>query len=198
MARIVARAEGIPLYAVETVRALVDGGHLVRRGEAYELAGALPALEIPPTLRALIASRLDALDAADRELLQQAAVLGQVFSVPALAALAERPADALEGRLRELAYKELVALETDPRSPERGQYRFKQGLIREISYATLSKRERRARHLAAARHFDQIGDEELAGVLASHYLEAYRKRRRMGRKAHAIAAQARVAMQRCG
>ena len=61
--RIVARAEGVPLYAVETIRALIDGGHLVRHDSLYEPAGTLPTLDIPPTLRALIASRLDALEA---------------------------------------------------------------------------------------------------------------------------------------
>ncbi len=62
-ARIVARAEGLPLYTIETVRALVDSGHLVRSGDIYEATGDLPVLDIPPTLRALIASRLDAIDA---------------------------------------------------------------------------------------------------------------------------------------
>ena len=191
--RVVARAEGVPLYAVETVRSLLDAGHLTRRGEVYELVGALPALDVPPTLRALIASRLDSLQPPDRALLQDASVLGVVFAVPALAALSDRSADEVESRLRALSQKELVALETDPRSPERGQYRFLQGLIGEVAYASLAKRERRARHLAAARHFEASGDEELAGVLASHYLEAYRVAPE-GDEGAAVAAQARVAL----
>ncbi len=191
--RIVARAEGVPLYAVETLRALVDAGHLVRRDDAYELTAEMPTLDIPPTLRALIASRLDALDGADRTLLQDAAVLGEVFAVPALAALSARPEEEINARLPELARKEVLALDTDPRSPERGQYRFKQGLLREISYATLSKRERRARHLSAARYFETLGDEELAGVLATHYLEAFRVAPE-GDEGAAVAAQARVAL----
>jgi class 3 adenylate cyclase len=191
--RIVERAEGVPLYAVETVRALADAGHLVRSGSAYELVGELPQLAVPPSLRALIASRLDALDDDDRRLLQDASVVGQVFSAPALAALATRSPDEIDARLRELAHKELVSLETDPRSPERGKYRFTQGLIREICYGTLSKRERRARHLAAAHYFDTLGDDELAGALASHYLEAYRAAPE-GDEGAAVAAQARVAL----
>ncbi len=193
LARIVERAEGVPLFAVETIRALADAGHLVREGDAYALVGQLPALDIPPTLRALIASRLDALQAEDRALLQDAAVLGVTFFVPALAALADRPADEVAARLRELAHKELVTLEADPRSPERGQYRFRQGLIRETSYATLSKRERRVRHLAAARYYETLDDDELAGVLATHYLEAFRAAPE-GEEGAALAAQARVAL----
>jgi len=193
LARIVERAEGVPLFAVETIRALADGGHLMRQGDAYTLVGQLPALDIPPTLRALIASRLDALGGDDRALLQDAAVLGLTFAVPALAALAERPADEIEARLRNLAHKELVTLEADPRSPERGQYRFRQGLIRETAYATLAKRERRARHLAAARFYETLDDDELAGVRATHYLEAFRAAPE-GEEGAALAAQARVAL----
>jgi hypothetical protein len=191
--RIVARAEGLPLYAIETVRSLSDSGHLVRREDIFEPTGPLPVLDIPPTLRALIASRLDAIDPADRTLLLDGAVLGQVFAVPAVAALAGRPEQEVSERLRRLAVKELVALENDPRSPERGQFRFTQGVIREVAYATLSRRERRARHIAAARYFEALGDDELAGVLANHYLEAYEAAPE-GEEGAAVAAQARLAL----
>jgi class 3 adenylate cyclase/tetratricopeptide (TPR) repeat protein len=191
--KIVARAEGVPLYAVEMVRSLLDGGHVVRGAEAYELVRDLPELDIPPTLKALIASRLDGLDPVARALVADASVIGVVFALPVLAALTGRPASELETRLRALAQKELIALETDPRSPERGQYRFVQGLIREVAYGTLGKRDRRTRHLAVARHYEAVGDEELAGVLASHYLEAYRAAPE-GPEGEAVAAQARVAL----
>jgi class 3 adenylate cyclase len=191
--KIVARAEGVPLYAVEMVRSLLDGGHVIRGVEAYELVRDLPELDIPPTLKALIASRLDGLDPADRALVADASVIGVVFGMPVLAALTGRAADQLEPRLRALAQKELIALETDPRSPERGQYRFVQGLIREVAYGTLGKRDRRSRHLAVARHFEAVGDEELAGVLASHYLEAYGASPE-GAEGEAVAAQARIAL----
>ena len=82
-------------------------------------------------------------------------------------------ADELEPRLRALVRRELLEVEADPRSPERGQYRFVQSLIREVAYGTLARRDRRARHLAAARYFESLGDDELAGVLASHYLAAH-------------------------
>jgi class 3 adenylate cyclase/tetratricopeptide (TPR) repeat protein len=191
--RIVARAEGVPLFAVETVRALVDGGHLVRTGNIYQPTGELPVLDVPPTLRALIASRLDALDAPDRALLQDAAVLGLVFGIPALSGVTGRPKEDVESRLRALSAKEMVALENDPRSPERGQYRFRQGLIREVAYATLARRERRGKHIAAARYFETLGDDALAGVLANHYLEAYAAAPE-GDEGAAVAAQARVAL----
>ena len=68
-----------------------------------------------------------------------------------------------------------------PRSPERGQYGFVQALVREVAYGTLARRDRRARHLAAARYFEALGDDELAGVLATHYLDGLSRVRRRAR-----------------
>ncbi len=191
---IITRAEGIPLYAVETIRMLVADGRLVERpGGGYDPAGDLGELAVPNTLHALIAARLDGLDAADRALLQDAAILGQSFHLDALSAVAGLdPADAAP-RLDRLVRQELLHVEVDPRSPERGQYTFVQALIREVAYSTLALRDRRARHLAAARHFEAIGDEELAGALAAHYVAAYRASAE-GLEAEALGGQARIAL----
>jgi predicted ATPase len=193
VAAIVSRAEGMPLYAVETVRALLAEGKIERDGAVYRPVGDLSSLTVPESLRSLIASRLDALEASDRRLLQDASVLGQVFDVPTLAAVTGESAPALEERLRDLARRELVEVETDPRSPERGQYKFVQALIREVAYGTLALRDRRARHLAIARQYEALGDEELAGGLASHYLAAHELSAE-GPEADAVAAQARIAL----
>ena len=181
---IVARADGIPLYAVETVRMLVADGRLVEReGGGYEPVGRPRRARGPGTLHALIAARLDGLDPADRALLQDAAVLGQSFTIAgARRGRAACPRATLEAGSRALVRRELLRLEVDPRSPERGQYAFVQALIREVAYSTLALRDRRARHLAAARHFEAIGDEELAGALAAHYLPAYQAARRARRR----------------
>ena len=84
-------------------------------------------------------------------------------------------------------------VETDPRAPTRGQHAFIQSLIREVAYATLSKRDRRTRHLAAARYFESLDDDELAGALATHYIAAYRAAPE-GPEGEAAAAQARIAL----
>ena len=193
IAAILARADGMPLYAVETVRALVADGRLVREGAIYRPAGALGDLAIPETLRSLIASRLDALEPADRSLVADAAVLGQSFTPAGLAAISGQEAAAIEPRLRALVRREIFELEADPRSPERGQYGFVQSLIREVAYGTLAKRERRTRHLAAARYFEALGEDELAGALASHYLAAHEASAE-GAEADAVAIQARIAL----
>src|SRR5438552_1939542 len=85
--QILARAEGVPLYAVETVRMLLDRGLLEREGERYRPTGTIEALEVPETLHALVAARLDGLEAEERRVIQDAAVLGKSFTKAGLAAL---------------------------------------------------------------------------------------------------------------
>jgi len=189
---IVARADGIPLYAVETVRMLVAEGRLKEEDGSYIPVGDLTTLAIPETLTALIAARLDGLESAERSLLQDAAVLGQSFSVAGLAAVTGAEAEALGPMLRTLVRRELLSVNADPRSPERGQYAFVQALIREVAYNQLARPERKVRHLAAARWFESLGEDELAGALAQHYADAYRNAP-TGPEADALAGQARLA-----
>jgi class 3 adenylate cyclase/tetratricopeptide (TPR) repeat protein len=174
---IVSRAEGNPLYAVETIRMLQDRGLLVQEGSQYVLSGEVDDLEVPETLHALVASRLDNLSAEERALLQNASVLGQTFSPSALAAVSDQREEQVRPALDGLVAKQILSRDDDPRSPERGQYAFLQGLLRTVAYGTLSRRVRKALHLAAAQHLrdtwpGEIGD--IAEVLADHYLEAIR------------------------
>jgi class 3 adenylate cyclase/tetratricopeptide (TPR) repeat protein len=171
------RAEGVPLYAVETVRMLLDRGLLVRADEGYRLTGLVEALEVPETLHALIAARLDGLDPAERRLLEDGSVLGKTFTAEGLAAVSGLEVDDLEPLLASLVRKEILTVETDPRSPERGQYGFLHALVQRIAYDTLSKRERKARHLAVAAYLERawgVDEAEIVEVVAAHYLEAYR------------------------
>jgi len=190
---IVGRADGVPLYAVETVRMLLSEGRLREEAGVYEPVGDIGSLSIPETLAALIAARLDALDGQERGVLQAAAVLGQSFTVAALVALSDLPEAQLKPVLDAFVRRELFTVEVDPRSPEHGQYSFVQALIREVAYNQLARNERKSRHLAAARWFESLGDEELAGVLAGHYAAAHRNAQ-AGAEADALAAQARVAL----
>ncbi len=189
---IVARAEGIPLYAVETVRMLLNDNRIERDGDIYRPVGDLTELAVPDSLHALIAARMDALQPGERTLIQDASVLGLSFTVAALTAVTSEPAQ-VDALLRHLVLREVLTLDDDARSPERGQYRFVQGLLREVAYGTLARRDRRARHLAAARYFEGQGDDELAGMLAQHYLDAYRAQPE-GDEGAAVAAQARIAL----
>jgi predicted ATPase/class 3 adenylate cyclase len=173
--RILERAEGVPFYAVETVRMLLDRGVLVREGHTYRLAGEIATLEVPETLQALIAARLDGLSADERRSVQQASVLGRTFTLRGLASVAGVPEAELEQILASLMRKEVVSLSADPLSPERGQYGFLQDLVKKVAYDTLSRKERKTLHLGAAAYLQSLGDDdEIVEVLAAHYLDAYR------------------------
>ena len=171
---ILERAEGVPLYAVETVRMLLSEGRVTEVDGAYRPVSDLSDLSVPASLHGLIAARLDGLDQSDRALLQSASVIGKTFQLEALAAIHGEAPEEIAARLRTLVRRELLFLEADPRSPEKGQYSFVQGLIREVAYSTLARKDRRDLHLAAARHFEAFGDEGIAGALAEHYLAAHR------------------------
>jgi class 3 adenylate cyclase/tetratricopeptide (TPR) repeat protein len=191
---IVARAEGVPLYAVETVRMLLNSGRVEMVDGSYRPVGDLTELAVPESLHALIAARIDALPAADRTLMQNASVLGLSFTVEALASVAGEVDEEIRSMLRDLVRRELITMEDDPRSPERGQFRFVQGLLREVAYGTLSRRDRRSRHLAAARYYEALGDDELSGILAQHYLDAYHAQPD-GPEGEAVARQALITLQ---
>jgi class 3 adenylate cyclase/tetratricopeptide (TPR) repeat protein len=149
-ARLRDAADGIPLYAVETVRMLRDQGLLAEvEGEVVAVSD-LTTLEVPETLHALIAARLDGLSEPERRVLQDASVLGKTFTHRGLACVSGRPEDEVERLAASLIRKELLAVETDPFSPERGQLGFLQALVQRVAYETIARRDRRARHLAAA------------------------------------------------
>jgi class 3 adenylate cyclase/tetratricopeptide (TPR) repeat protein len=175
--KILDRAEGVPLYAVETVRMLLDRGLLAQEGSVYQPTGRIEDLEVPETLHALIAARLDGLTAAERRLVQDASVLGKTCSRAALAAVSGFSERDLEPLLAALLSKEVLFVQADPRSPERGQYGFLQDLVRTVAYETLSKKDRKAKHLEVAAYLERAwgsDEEEIVEVVASHFAEAYR------------------------
>jgi class 3 adenylate cyclase/tetratricopeptide (TPR) repeat protein len=190
---VLARAEGMPLYAVETVRMLLDRGQLQSSGDGFALSGPIEHLAVPETLHALVAARIDANTPEDRALLADASILGQSFTMGALSGITGQDESDLVPALDRLVRRELLIRDDDPRSPERGQHRFVQAVVREVAYETLAKADRRAKHLAAARYFETLGEDEISGVLASHYLEALRATS-PGPEADALAAQARIAL----
>src|SRR5262249_27718808 len=106
--QILARAEGVPLYAVETVRMLLDRGLLVADGPVYRPTGEIETLDVPESLHALIAARLDGVSAEERRVLQDGAVLGKTFSARALSALSGLPEPDLQPLLSSLVRKEVL------------------------------------------------------------------------------------------
>jgi class 3 adenylate cyclase/tetratricopeptide (TPR) repeat protein len=175
---IVERAEGIPLYAVETVRSLLDKGVLAKGpDEQLHLVGELGQMEIPPGLTALIASRLDALSPDERRLVKECSVLGASFPRQAIEAITDTDPAELDMLLTSLLRKEVLTVRADKLSPERGQYAFTQSLIRSVAYDMLTKAERKARHLRTAEHLrNAFPDQgaEVAEVIAAHLYDAYK------------------------
>ena len=174
-AKITAQAQGIPLFAVETVRSLVDRDIVQPVEGVYRLVGEVGQLKVPESLHALLAARLDALDPGVRQLVADAAVLGTTFPAEALIGVSGQDETVVRAALAELVRREVLSVSADPLSPERGSYGFTQNMLRQVAYDTLSRRDRKARHLAVAAHLRAAfaGDgEEVAEVIARHYLDA--------------------------
>jgi class 3 adenylate cyclase/tetratricopeptide (TPR) repeat protein len=175
--QLVERADGIPLYAVETVRALIDRDAVIPQGGRYVPAPGvqldLETIGAPASLQALVAARLDALTPHERRVVADASVLGAVFTRDGVAALAG-PDVEVEPVLESLRRKEIVALQTDRLAADRGQLRFVQAVVRQVAYSTQSRRDRKARHLAAAAHLGGLTDSsaDLSVVVAQHLLDA--------------------------
>ena len=174
---LVQRAQGVPLYAIETVRSLIDRDLVIPRGGVYVLPDSaavdLASIGAPASLHALVAARLDGLPVAERRVVTDASVLGATFTRDAIAALATDPAN-LDGVLAALARSEIFSTVTSRLSAEYGQYRFVQDIVRQVAYSTLSRRDRKARHLAVAEYLGTLGDPggDNAPVIAQHYLDA--------------------------
>src|SRR6516164_9702505 len=174
-AALTAQAQGIPLFAVETVRSLIDRDIVQPVEGVYRLIGDVGELAVPDSLHALLAARLDALDPSVRRLVNDSAVLGTTFPAEALIAVSGQDEVVVRAALDELVRREVLTVSADPLSPEKGSYGFAQNMLRQVAYDTLSRRDRKARHLQVAAHLRAAfpGDgEEVAEVVARHYLDA--------------------------
>src|SRR5205823_3312121 len=172
---VTSQAQGIPLFAVETVRSLIDRDIVQPVEDVYRLVGDVGQLTVPESLHALLAARLDALDPGVRRLVADAAVLGTTFPAEALIAVSGQDEAVVRAALGELVRREVLSVSADPLSPERGSYQFAQNMLRQVAYDTLSRRDRKSRHLAVATHLRAAfpGDgEEVTDVIARHYLDA--------------------------
>ena len=176
---IAARSEGIPLFAVETVRSLVDNGivAIAPSEGAFRLIGDLEAVEVPESLVGLLGARLDAIDVGERRLLAAASVLGTEFSAASLSAVTGDNDPRVRAGLEELVRRSVLAVSTRPVSSQRGDYRFTHEMLRRAAYDRIGRRDRKDLHLAVAEHlrsrFANDADE-IAEIVANHYLDAIR------------------------
>lgn len=169
--RIVAQTDGVPLFAEELTKAVLESGWLREEAGRYRLDGPLPPLAVPTSLQASLMARLDRL-APVREMAQIGAVIGREFSYKLLAAVAARPDRQIRQALAQLAEAELIFVRGNP--PEE-TFSFKHALVRDAAYATLLRGRRAELHLGIAqaleKRYPEIAERE-PEVLGHHYAEA--------------------------
>jgi class 3 adenylate cyclase len=166
---IIARTDGTPFFMEEMVQALFEEGVLQRNG-TLTLAQPISAIKVPPTVQAVLASRIDRLAPADKELLQTLAVLGREFSLSLVQSVSSRSSDELEQTLSHLQLSEFIN-----EQPAVGdiEYSFKHALTQQVAYNSLLTERRRALHGRAARVLEGLYVEHIEdhyGALAHHYL----------------------------
>ncbi len=165
---IIERTEGNPFFMEEMVQALFEQGTLVRNG-VVKLAKQLDEIHIPPTVQAILASRIDRLPAAEKELLQTLAVLGREFSSRLIKHVAGKPDDELERMLSALQLVEFIY-----EQPAMGdvEYTFKHALTLEVAYNSVLVERRRLLHERAAQAIEALFSDRLEDhlpELAHHY-----------------------------
>ncbi len=178
MDTIAERSEGNPLYVEEIVRKLIDEGVLRASGaELWEVAKPISDVELPRSIQALIAERLDALPDDEKSLLQDASVVGRVFWSGAVVALSGLGVEEIRDASGRLRVKELI-LPNDPSSFSGEQeFTFRHGLIRDGAYESLPKSLRAVKHRqVAAWAEERAGDraDEIAQLIAAHLRDGLR------------------------
>ena len=150
---LIARTQGNPFFLEESVRTLVETGVLVGERGAYRLDKPLDTLQMPATVQAVLAARIDRLPPEEKRLLQTAAVIGTEVPLPLLHAIAEVPEDALQRGLARLQAAEFVY---ETRLFPECAYTFKHALTHEVAYGSLLRERRRVLHTRIIAHLEAI------------------------------------------
>jgi DNA-binding SARP family transcriptional activator/tetratricopeptide (TPR) repeat protein len=162
------RAAGNPLYAEQLARMLAEGGSLG---------------ELPETVHGIIAARLDALSADEKELLHNGAVVGKVFWLGALEAIGGGSRQQAEELLYGLERKEFVARVRHPSIAREAEYVFQHVLLRDVAYGQIPRLARATKHRTTAQWIERIAEARVADhaeILAHHYVQALRLIRAAG------------------
>jgi tetratricopeptide (TPR) repeat protein len=176
---VVERADGNPFYIEELVRALIDDGVIVKGEPDWSVDETrLSSVRIPPTLTGVLQSRLDGLAPGLHQLLQRASVVGRVFWDATAVALG-RPAgvdeDETQALLEELRRREMILRREESGFAGTVEYVFRHAILRDVTYATLVPRQRRALHRLVGDWLLEMGGErarEHTGLVANHYEQA--------------------------
>jgi class 3 adenylate cyclase/tetratricopeptide (TPR) repeat protein len=180
--RVLATSEGNPLFVGELVRMLVHDGVLKQDGDRWIVGVELANLEMPPSIHALLAARLERLDPEERGVLERAAVIGREFSRDALAhLLPQEQGMELDARLESLRRSELIEVATGSFSGER-VLRFHHALVRDAAYRRLLKGTRAELHTRYADWLEnrsgEVGEQD--ETIGWHFEQAHQHLRELG------------------
>ena len=156
---LIVRTQGNPFFLEESVRTLVETQVLVGARGAYRLAQALPSIQVPATVHAVLAARIDRLPPEEKQLLQTAAVIGTEVPLPLLQGIAELPEDALYRVLTHLQAAEFLY---ETRLFPEHEYTFKHALTHEVAYGSLLQERRRALHARIVAAIETLYADRLA------------------------------------
>jgi tetratricopeptide (TPR) repeat protein len=156
---LIERTEGNPFFLEESIRTLVETHVLEGERGAYRLAQALPAIQVPATVQAVLAARIDRLPPAEKGLLQTAAVIGHEVPLPLLQAIAAMPEEVLR---RSLAHLQITEFLYETRLFPECEYTFKHALTHEVAYGGLLKERRRALHARIVEAIEALARDRVA------------------------------------
>jgi tetratricopeptide (TPR) repeat protein len=156
---LIERTEGNPFFLEESVRTLVETGVLVGAPDASRLTQPIESLQVPATVQAILAARIDRLPPEEKRLLQTAAVIGTEAPLPLLQAIAEQPEDALH---RGLAHLQAAEFLYETRLFPEPEYTFKHALTHEVAYGSLLLERRRMLHARLVEALEALAPEREA------------------------------------
>jgi class 3 adenylate cyclase len=171
-AAVIDRSEGNPLFAEELLETLIDEQVLVRSNGGWSARPLPEGFELPDTITAVVAARIDLLPTAEKAALQAASVVGRVFWAKPVRDLL----DQAEPDFALLEERDFVRRRPGSSMAGEEEYAIKHGVIREVAYGTLPKARRARLHAGFAGWIERTpaGSDELAALLAHHYAEAVR------------------------
>jgi predicted ATPase/class 3 adenylate cyclase len=150
---LIERTAGIPFFLEETVRTLVETRGLLGERGAYRLAEPVGSVQVPATVQAILAARIDRLLPGDKQLLQAAAVIGKDVPYVLLDAIAELPQEALHAGIARLQAAELLH---EISIPPQAKYTFEHALTHEVAYQGLLVSSRTALHGRVAETLERL------------------------------------------
>src|SRR5262245_10674355 len=158
---LIARTGGNPFFLEESVRSLVETGVLHGERGAYQLRHAVQTIQVPATVQAVLAARIDRLPPEEKGLLQTAAVIGHEVPLPLLQAIADLPEEVLQ---RSLAHVQATELLYETRLFPECEYTFKHALTHEVAYGGLLHERRRALHARIVAALEALAGDRAAEV----------------------------------